>query len=87
MAAVELNTAKLDLAIRQEEARKMGLVIQVFISRSQHLISQNFHICEISILVFKAVVRLVMQIALDQEVVGSNSIGILDGCGVKATYV
>ncbi len=34
MAAVELNTAKLDLAIRQEEARKMGLVIQVFFGRA-----------------------------------------------------
>jgi hypothetical protein len=35
MAAVELNTAKLDLAIRQEEARKMGLVIQVFFGRAR----------------------------------------------------
>lgn len=41
MAAVELNTAKLDLAIRQEEARKMGLVIQVCIFRSQQLMQQK----------------------------------------------
>ena len=53
MAAVELNTAKLDLAIRQEEARKMGLVIQVFILKSQHLKRINLRIFEITVRLFK----------------------------------